>query len=108
MNSDRSNAGRPPKPTPEDPTSRDLRGTDQGAVDAFLRQVSVTPRRGPTGGRGRLIFALDATASREPTWAQATRIQSAMFSETRDLGGLEVQLCFYRGVLELSASRMVR
>ncbi len=69
---------------------------------AFLRQVAATPRRGV--GRGRLIFALDATASREPTWDQAMRIQSAMFTETRDLGGLEVQLCYYRGVAELSAS----
>jgi len=84
--------------------SRDLRGADQGAVDAFLRQVAATPRRGPLGPRGRLIFALDATASREPTWEQAMRIQAAMFSETRDLGGLEVQLCYYRGVMELSAS----
>jgi hypothetical protein len=54
--------------------------------------------------RGRLIFALDATASREPTWDQAMRIQSAMFTETRDLGGIEVQLCFYRGVIEFEAS----
>jgi hypothetical protein len=51
-----------------------------------------------------LIFALDATASREPTWDQAMRIQSAMFTETRDLGGLQVQLCFYRGVAEFDAS----
>ena len=104
MTSDGRRPGRPPQPTPGEGASRDLNPSDQGAVDAFLRQVAATPRRGPAGVRGRLIFALDATASREPTWDQAMRIQSAMFTETRDLGGLEVQLCFYRGVLEFSAS----
>lgn len=104
MTSNRRSSGRPPQPATGDRASRDLHSTDQGAVDAFLRQVAATPRHGPAGVRGRLIFALDATASREPTWDQAMRIQSAMFTETRDLGGLEVQLCFYRGVLELSAS----
>jgi hypothetical protein len=98
------NPGRPPQPSSPNGPARDVAGTAPGALDAFLRQVAATPRKGPAGVRGRLIFALDATASREPTWDQAMRIQSAMFTETRDLGGLEVQLCFYRGLAELSAS----
>ncbi|RKT46021.1 VWA domain-containing protein [Thiocapsa rosea] len=73
-------------------------------VSAFLRQVAATPRVGPPGARGRLIFAMDATASREPTWDRAAQIQSGMFIETRDLGGLEVQLCYYRGFRDFSAS----
>jgi hypothetical protein len=73
-------------------------------VSAFLAQVAATPRTGPPGGRGRLIFAMDATASREPTWDQAARIQSAMFADTRALGGIEVQLCWYRGFQEFEAS----
>jgi len=73
-------------------------------VAAFLRQVAATPVRGASGGRGRLIFAMDATASREPTWDRACEIQAAMFSETRNLGGLEVQLAFYRGFREFEAS----
>jgi len=73
-------------------------------VDAFLRQVAATPARGPTGPRGRLIFAMDATASREPTWDQASQLQAAMFNATADLGGLEVQLVYYRGFRELDAS----
>jgi hypothetical protein len=112
MTSDPRKTGQPPQPTPGDArvgsagdgADRQLRDTDAGAVDAFLRQVAAIPRRAPAGARGRLIFALDATASREPTWDQAMRIQSAMFTETRDLGGLEVQLCYYRGVLDFSAS----
>ena len=77
---------------------------DASAVSAFLRQVTATPRTGPAGARGRLIFAMDATASREPTWDQAAQIQSSMFVETHQLGGLEIQLCFYRGLQEFAAS----
>src|SRR5262245_12548313 len=47
--------------------------------------------------RGRLVFALDATASREPSWDLAARLQSQMFAEVAKIGGLEVQLVFYRG-----------
>lgn len=53
--------------------------------------------------RGRLIFAMDATASREPTWDQAAQIQGRMFEETAALGGLDVQLCHYRGYGEFEA-----
>lgn len=73
-------------------------------VSAFLRQVAATPRARPSSGRGRLIFAMDATASREPTWDRAAQIQSSMFVETRDLGGLEVQLCHYGGFRRFAAS----
>lgn len=73
-------------------------------VDAFLRTLAATPNPKPAGRRGRLLFALDATASREPTWDQARRIQAEMFSETARLGGLETQLCHYRGQGEFFAS----
>lgn len=69
-------------------------------VDTFLAKLSATP----PSGRGRLIFAMDATASREPTWAQACRIQNEMFTATDALGGLDVQLVFYRGFGECKAS----
>jgi len=80
------------------------KSSSKGAVDAFLRQVAKTPVRAGGGARGRLIFAMDATASREPTWDRAAQIQAAMFSETADLGGLEIQLCYYRGILEFDAT----
>ena len=73
------------------------------AVSAFLRQVAATPHKA-SAGTGRLIFAMDATASRQPTWDQAAQIQSSMFLETQALGGLAVQLCFYRGFRELVSS----
>jgi hypothetical protein len=52
--------------------------------------------------RARLIFALDATASRQPTWDLACQLQSAMFEEAAKIGGLEIQLLFYRGERECS------
>ncbi|KAA6183405.1 VWA domain-containing protein [Thiohalocapsa marina] len=84
---------------------KDLQSPASAAeVDAFLRQVAQTPARPSGGTRGRLIFAMDATASREPTWDQAAHIQASMFAETRDLGGLEVQLCHYGGFHLFEAS----
>jgi len=78
--------------------------TAPGAVDAFLKEVAETPMPRPESRVGRLIFALDATASREPTWDTACHIQSEMFEVTRSLGGLQVQLCFYRGFGECKTS----
>ena len=77
----------------------------QAEVDAFLRQVAAMPAVRPASGRGRLIFALDATASREPTWDRACQLQAEMFQATESLGGLDVQLVFYRGLGECKASR---
>jgi len=74
-------------------------------VDAFLRDLQRAPKPSPSGTRGRLIFALDATASREPTWDRACRIQGEMFDTTAALGGLDVKLVFYRGFNECKASR---
>ena len=81
--------------------------TRSGAVDTFLRQVAKVPPRRDSGRRGRLIFAMDATASREPTWDRACALQGDMFSATDALGGLDVQLVFYRGYNECKASPWV-
>ena len=74
-------------------------------VDAFLSDLQRAPKPPPSGARGRLIFALDATASREPSWDRACRIQGEMFEATAALGGLDVKLVFYRGFNECKASR---
>jgi len=73
-------------------------------VDAFLKKVAATPVTKAPGTRGRLIFALDATASREPTWDRACQLQGEMFKETAALGGLDIQLVYYRGFGECRAS----
>src|SRR6266481_9086369 len=74
-----------------------------GAVDAFLKKLSAIPSVRPVGPRGRLIFALDATASRQPTWDQACHIQAEMFAAVGAMGGLDVQLAYYRGFREFEA-----
>jgi hypothetical protein len=74
-------------------------------VEAFLRQVAAMPTARPASGRGRLIFAMDATASRQPSWDRACKIQGEMFEATAALGGLDVQLVFYRGFNECKVSR---
>jgi hypothetical protein len=76
-----------------------------GEVDAFLQALQRVPATRSAGGGGRLIFALDATASREPTWDRACHIQGEMFEATAGLGGLQVKLVFYRGFNECKASR---
>jgi hypothetical protein len=74
-------------------------------IDAFLAKVKAMPTVKAAGSKGRLIFALDATASRQATWDQACRLQGEMFEATAAIGGLDVQLVFYRGFKECRASR---
>ena len=54
-------------------------------------------------GGGRLMFALDATMSREGTWDQAAAVQADLFHEAGRVGGLSVQLIWFRGVGEFRA-----
>ncbi len=86
------------KKTPMPPA----KGSSRAEVSAFLGRVAALPA-GP--GRGRLIFAMDATASRAPTWDKAAQIQGEMFTETAALGGLEIQLAFFRGFGEFKVSK---
>ena len=80
------------------------RTSSSAEIDAFLRKVALTPSVKAPGQGGRLLFAIDATASREPTWDIACQIQAEMFRETQSLGGLAVQLAFYRGFREMKAT----
>ncbi|MBM3567888.1 MAG: VWA domain-containing protein [Alphaproteobacteria bacterium] len=74
-----------------------------GAVDAFLKKLAAMPQT-RTQAAGRLIFALDATMSRQPTWDQACAIQADMFRETATLGGLSIQLVHFGGFGEFAAT----
>jgi hypothetical protein len=71
-------------------------------IDAFLKRAAQLPTLAQT--KGRLIFAIDATLSRQPTWNRATEIQSDMFDVAHSIGGLAVQLVFFRGAGEFHAS----
>lgn len=75
-------------------------------VASFLAEVKARP---PIAAerRGRLIFAMDATMSRQPTWDLACALQAEMFEEASSIGGLDVQLVYFRGLNECRASPWV-
>ena len=76
-------------------------------VDAFLERARKVPAPHERSGRGRLVFALDATMSRQATWDLAQGLQAKMFETTAALGGLDVQLVYFRGFAECRASSFV-
>lgn len=82
-------------------------GSARADIDAFLAQVRTLNPTTAAGQRGRLIFALDATMSRQPMWDTACKLQAEMFTEAAKIGGLDVQLVYYRGINECRASRWV-
>ncbi|MDC7785854.1 VWA domain-containing protein [Rhodoplanes sp. TEM] len=110
---------KPPERTPGDtpPVDRTQGDTtpatasSRAEIDAFVAQVrALGAAREPgaaAGPRGRLVFALDATMSRQPTWDTACRLQADMFAETAAIGGLDVQLVYFRGLSECRASKFV-
>lgn len=75
--------------------------SSKNEVAAFLNKVATLPK---SKGDARLIFALDATASRQPTWDVASQLQTEMFSVAQALGGLNLQLCYFRGFGEFFTS----
>lgn len=74
---------------------------DEASVDAFVAAMDRAPQPGSTG---RLLFALDATLSRERTWDRAMHIQSSMFTEAASVNGLAMKLVYFRGFDECRAS----
>jgi hypothetical protein len=75
-------------------------------VSAFLEQV--TTLAPSSSGQSRLIFAMDATMSRQPSWDLALELQADMFHAVKAIGGLDVQLVYFRGFNECRASKWVR
>jgi len=99
MSKERSD--RAPAPTREPGQDRAPAASHRAEIDAFLNRVQTLE---PATDRGRLIFALDATMSRQPTWDQACKLQADMFLEAAGVGGLDIQLVYYRGLAECRAS----
>lgn len=81
--------------------AKSLRQSSSNEVTAFLRDAasSLTVR-----SQNRLIFTLDATASRQPTWDRACHLQAEMFSAAAGIGGLQIQLAWYRGLADFTAT----
>ena len=74
-------------------------------VEEFLSRVRDMPPAAASGKRGRLVLAMDATMSRQHGWDTALAIQGDMFAETGKIGGLEVQLVYFRGFDECRSSK---
>jgi hypothetical protein len=98
---------RPLSPTGSETRSEPATVSPRGEIESFLAQVKTLGPRSAPGQRGRLIFALDATMSRQPTWNTARRLQSEMFREAAGIGGLDIQLVYFRGLNECGASQWV-
>ncbi len=81
------------------PEARPSASEDIAAFVAKARAMS--PHA--AGRRGRLVFALDATMSRQPTWDMACALQADMFREAAALGSLDIRLVYYRGLNECRA-----
>lgn len=90
---------------------RDAPTGPSGAVADFIARVGALnqPRKDPAAGTGpgRLLFALDATMSRQPTWDLACQLQGEMFEAVRGIDRLDVQLLYFRGFGECRASQWV-
>lgn len=72
-------------------------------IAAFVAKARALSPHAP-GAKGRLIFALDATMSRQPTWDMACALQADMFREAAVLGSLDIRLVYYRGFNECRAT----
>jgi hypothetical protein len=94
-------------PAPANTAREPAAASPRAEIEAFLKRVRELGPAASGGGRGRLIFSLDATMSRQPTWDSACRLQADMFREAAAIGGLDVQLVYYRGLGECRASQWV-
>jgi hypothetical protein len=75
-------------------------------IVAFISKAKAMAPFG-SGSKGRLVFALDATMSRQPTWDMACTLQADMFWEAASLGSLDIRLIYYRGLNECRASSWI-
>jgi hypothetical protein len=88
---------------------RSLPETKSSTTDEIAAFVAKARAMSPhaAGAKGRLVFALDATMSRQPTWDMACALQADMFREAASLGSLDIRLVYYRGLNECRASSWI-
>jgi hypothetical protein len=91
----------------KDPHQSPAPAVSRPDIAEFLDRVRSLGPATAGGKRGRLIFALDATMSRQPTWDSACTLQADMFREAAGAGGLDIQLVYFCGLGECRASGWV-
>ena len=67
------------EPTITTPPSASLSEQQQEVADFIAKMKMLAPAASTGRERGRLVFAMDATMSREPTWDLALKMQGDMF-----------------------------
>jgi hypothetical protein len=90
---------------PEAKSSTAKSSTAKEIADFVAKARAMAPQA--PSGRARLVFALDATLSRQPTWDMACALQADMFREVASLGSLDIRLIYYRGFGECRASSWI-
>jgi hypothetical protein len=83
-------------------TLPDKSSTSEDIATFVAKARAMSPHA--AGSRGRLVFALDATMSRQPTWDMACTLQAEMFREAASIGSLDIRLVYYRGFSECRAT----
>lgn len=96
---------------PKDPVAHKssispAKGEVRSDIAAFVQKVGAIARPNESQD-GRLLFALDATMSRQPTWDLACSLQTEMFRAIPKASALQVQLLYFRGFGECRASKWV-
>jgi hypothetical protein len=97
----------PTRKSEDRPASEKTRSAEIADFLAKVGAMTDARQAGAPDQRGRLLFALDATMSRQPTWDLACQLQGEMFETVARTGGLDVQLIYFRGFGECRASRWV-
>ena len=103
-------SGGPVKPTSTDQAATAVTSGKANQVSSTSEDIAAFVAKAramsphAAGARGRLVFALDATMSRQPTWDMACTLQADMFREAQALGSLDIRLVYYRGLNECRAS----
>ena len=102
-----ASADAPSPKTPAETRQGPVAGrSGEADVADFVRRLKELAPSTATG-RGRLVFAMDATMSRQPTWDMALALQADMFHAVKAVGGLDVQLVYFRGTAQCAASKWV-
>ncbi|MGI9524449.1 MAG: VWA domain-containing protein [Hyphomicrobiaceae bacterium] len=95
----------PGQRVPQRRTGTSAKPPDKDVAEFLAQLKSISPVS--SAGRGRLVFAMDATMSRQATWDMALGLQAEMFRAVKQIGDLDIQLVYFRGAGECRASKWV-
>jgi hypothetical protein len=87
-------------------TEGELISAERKAMNAALARLDqIEVRCEKTARSGRLLFGVDLTSSRQPSFNQAQRAMTAMFETIKTIGAIAVKLIYFRGMNECRESK---